>query len=304
MKKIDINSNAGSSTNNRIKKLSFVLLQEINFIHTLMAIVLGEDLIYPEREENTKVQGSVNSAILSLMQGVTSSANTILYLSESAGLHTRDCYGIARSIFETSLNICYIIAAGEKVAHDALAHSRAIAIKDLKRESRVGQSIINVSYVDVDGLSIPPEIKTDLRKFETKKGKGKSWTNLSVDARILFVGNKLGKRLNKTLHMARFMIYKHSSEILHGSVFGCNHFLGTHFAQSKEKLASEFNNSIAQQHELILICCICSLSSIVDSFHHKYGFKNLYDVNRNLLSDLKSNDYDEEHLIVPSIRKS
>lgn len=294
-----------SSTNFRLKKLSFVLLQELNFVNSLMALAVGENLIHPKREETSQVEDNVSTATLTLMQAVTSSSNTILKLSETTGLHTKDCYIIARSIFEASLNTCYIFAAGNKVATDALEHSRAKSIKDLKRESKIGESVIRLSFIDSDTISIPPELKTLLRKYETKKGRDKSWTELNVDARIRFIGNKFTKNIINKLHMARFMIYRHSSEILHGSVFGNNYFLGALFSKSREELENNFESSIGTKHELVLLCCILSLSSILDCFHLKYGFENLHKLNKELLSNLKNDDYQyqEEDLIVPIITR-
>lgn len=305
MERNNLTSGAASNSNPRLKKLSFVLLQELNFVNSLLALAAGEDLVHPKRKETSQVEGNVNTATLSLMQAVTSSSNTILQLSKTTGLHTKDCYIIARSIFEASLNTCYIFAAGNKAATDALEHARAKSIKDLNRESKIGESVIQLSFWDSDGICIPPELKTLLRKYETKKGRDKSWTDLNVDARIRFTGNKFSKNITKKLHVARFMIYRHSSEILHGSVFGNNYFLGTLSPQTKDDLEKNFESSIATKHEIVLMCCILSLSSILDCFHAKYGFENLHNLNKKILSNVEDDNYKykEEDLIVPMIRE-
>ena len=117
MNLVNIN-NAGSSTksNERIVNLCYMIKQQINFLHAIMAILVGHKLSSPKRTENTEIDDAVGTVVLALLQGITSSAHTIIFLSESTGLHTRDCYGIARTIFETSINACYILAKGEAAA--------------------------------------------------------------------------------------------------------------------------------------------------------------------------------------------
>jgi hypothetical protein len=74
------------------------------------------------------------------LQGMTASAGTLTRLSDSAGFHTRDCFGIARTINETAINICYTLAMGDEVAERAERHAHQKAYRDLHRESAIGDS--------------------------------------------------------------------------------------------------------------------------------------------------------------------
>ncbi len=304
MNLVDIN-NCGSSTqsNGRTVDLCHIIKQEINFHHAIMAILVGHELAMPARPENNKIDDDIGTVILALVQGISSSAHTILFLSESTGVHTRDCYGIARTIFETSINACYILAKGKDAAIKANEHSNVKSIKDMNRESRIGESVLDFSYIDSSKFTIPAKIKTDIRKFQTNNGKEKPWTKLSVDKRILAVGDAFGKDVLKTLHLARFIIYRHSSEILHGSLFGCKYFFGATEFQNKKVTPESLTNNFAVQHELILTSCLLSMSSVLDCFHYKYGFESAYIHNKKLLTDLKNNTLDPKDIIETHINK-
>lgn len=304
MKDFNIYTTVASSKSDRIDKLCHVLKQEANYLLSLMAILVGHELESPKRNEKNDIDDDVGNALLSLLDGINSSALTVLYLSEKSGFHTRDCYSIGRSIFETAVNACYIIAAGKNTSVDAHQHAQAKAQRDCNRESRIGDSVIKISYVDSSGAIIPPELKTDLRKFETNKGKEKPWTKLSVDARILFVGKRYGKHVLNILHMARFVIYRHSSEILHGTVFGCKYFLGLTEPSSKDNVDNSLAHSISIKHESILISIIFSMSSIIECFHYEYGFENLFKKSKKLLSSIKNETFIYEDIEEPLVKKN
>ena len=235
---------------------------------------------------------SISQALVPIFQAIGSSSNTLVILSESSGLHTRDCYSIARSIVEASTNACYIIAKGEEAAIRALRHARQKAFRDLERKSTIGNSVINLAYSSKPDPASIEDLREDIEEFTSRKGREKGWIDLSVDDRILESGKILGSSIANLLHWSRFMVYRHSSEILHGTLFGAMYFLGlTRPGSSSGKSIDEFKDSIAQQHFMVLLATQFSIFAIVESFHEAYGFSKGLEQSEALLAELKENPF-------------
>lgn len=102
-----------------------------------------------------------------------------------------------------------------------------------------------------------------------------------------------------SLHWARFAVYRHSSEILHGTLFGALFFFGQ-TAPSRPKSLTEFSESVGQQHMMIVLACVLALSAVIESFDSSYyGFAHARDESRRIVSSLGEIPYfretSEEH---------
>jgi hypothetical protein len=128
-----------------IQSMRSILGRQIRLIDSLIAIMLNHQSAPSLRDEDKHVEEEVSRALIPMLQGIGSSSNTLTTLSESSGLHTRDCYSIARSIVEASINACYIIAKGEEAAKRALRHAKQKAFRDLERKSKIGNSVIKLA---------------------------------------------------------------------------------------------------------------------------------------------------------------
>ena len=93
------------------------------------------------------------------------------------------------------------------------------------------------------------------------------------------------------LHWARFAIYRHSSEILHGSLFGALFFFGLTTPTGGPRSLNELHEAIGQQHMLILMATVLALSAVVEVFHGVYGFRVAQDQNEALMKRLRSISY-------------
>lgn len=274
-----------------IHKLRTTVRQFTELLDTLIAITCDLGFAKSMRKENITIPDQIKQTLPLMLMAAGSSSHTLLQLSELPGLQTRDCFSIARSIIEISVNICYIIAEGSDAAERALRHARQKSYKDLERESKIGGTVIRLAYSGIpDPLSLE-KLQEDILEFTTRTGKEKGWVDSSIDERIKIAGQKLGGSILTSLHFARFMIYRHSSEVLHGTLFSALHFFGMTLPTNQPRTQDEMAESIGQHLMLILHATILVLSSIVEAFHRAYGFLALFDKSKLLLNSLREIEY-------------
>jgi len=210
-----------------INALRALLARQTRLIDAVIhAIVTGE--ISSPAGRHQVLLPKVTKAILPLMiQGAGSSCHTILGLTSSSDLPVRDCFPIARAIVEAIINICYILARGEEAAGRMERHALQKTYRDFDRSSSVSGTTINVRNAGSISPSEVPGLQEALKEFSTAKGEEKRlWTEDNIERRLNEISTKLGTRVATPLHVAQFAIYRHSSEILHGTYFGCIYFFG------------------------------------------------------------------------------
>jgi len=84
------------------------------FVGNLIGHPAGED--YSTRNE---IEEDVKHVLTLMLQAICSSATSLLLLlKEESGLRTLDCYSITRSIVESAINICFIVAKGKPEANE------------------------------------------------------------------------------------------------------------------------------------------------------------------------------------------
>jgi len=266
--------------------LRSALVIHIRFIDGIIAVLVGHDTETAMHEESTEVDQTVSQALVLMLQAVGSSSHTLAVLSKAPGLHTRDCYSIVRSIVEGAVNICYIIAEGPNAAEQALRHARQKCFRELDRQSRIGEALIQLAWTPKPDAKFIEGLKGDLAEFTSRRGREKSWTDLSIDDRIEIAGTKLGGNILTYLHFARFGIYRHASEILHGTLFGAMFFLGMTSPSGPPQSPHELAKTIGEVHMLVLFAGIQALSAIVEAFHHAYGWYKAYKHSRELWDEV------------------
>ena len=278
-----------SETLECIQSMRSILTRQIRLVDALIAIMLGHKSASALRDEEIDVEKEVSQVLIPMLQAIGSSSNTVVALSTSPGLHTRDCFSIARSIVETSINVCYIMAKGKDAAKRAVRHARQKSFRDLERKSSLGKSVIELIFSEKPELESIEGLQEDLEEFTSRSGREKGWIDLSVDERILEAGSILGESIVTTLHWSRFAVYRHSSEILHGTLFGAQYFLGlTKPERQSPSSLDGFIDSIAQQHVMVLLSIQFSLFAILESFHLAFGSSKIYEQSSALLKELKT----------------
>lgn len=257
-----------------IEILSSILNKDLSLLALLMGILMDRPECVETRKEKNKVEPEMNSVIFSMVYAIGISVNTLVSLSKTPGLHTRDCYSIARSIIEASVNICYILSVGVSAAKQAHRHANQKAYKDLQREAEVAGLMIKLTAQSIPDPSSIIELDDYINEFTSRSGREKAWTDLSVDKRIAVAGEKFGDPILGSLLGARFAIYRHASEIMHGSYFGTLYFFGA-TTSSKKPTPESFSDNFFDQNVMILFCTHLCLASILEAFHLTYGYSKI-----------------------------
>lgn len=224
---------------------------------------------------NEKIDPRVARVVVPLVQSAGSSI-AAMQAFPLPGLRTRECYLMARAVIETMVNACYVMAKGITAAEAAERHARQKSFRDLDRQSEIAGHRIRIGLKNMPGVEELGGMAEDLAEFTTKSGKEDiRWTKDNVDERIRVAGNAFGQSVLGRLHTARYSVYRHSSEMIHGTLFGYLFFHGatlpTDPASGQQKLADH----IADQHIYLLLSVVLATSAFVESFQKKYGVDDI-----------------------------
>lgn len=150
----------------------------------------------------------------------------------------RDSYVIVRVIYETSLNACFILTAPDTLALRASRHAKQKALRNVIRAIEVaGETIFKVQIESAEEILQHPEHRKWLEEFTTKSGREiSSWTPENVPQRLDAIYRKFGPADSRGL-MFGLLLYRHASEIAHGTLFG------TLFSWGAMELGTPLNSS-------------------------------------------------------------
>ncbi len=277
--------------NDCIQHLRMTVEKYTELLNVLTALAINLEFAKERRKEDNPIPEQIKQVLPLMLMAAGSSSITLSQLSELPSLQVRDCFSSARSIIEISANLCYIIAEGPDAAERAIRHARQKSYKDLKRESQIGNSIIRTIFSAIPDFSAIEGLETDIDEFTARSGREKGWTDLSIDERIKIVGQKLDGKILTSLHFARFMVYRHSSEVLHGTLFSSLYLHGLTLPGDKSKDRTKYAEFIGTQLMVNLFATILSLGAIVEAFHRAYGFLSLFEESNQLFNALKDIPY-------------
>ena len=168
---------------------------------------------------------SVWDVVTPLTFAAVDSGKSFLLLAR-AGKH-RDAYILARTVYETLVNVCFICASGDVVAQRARTHALQKAFRDLNRQVDVDDQSLSITCTVQPTLAVRPELQSALAEFTGRKGREiSSWTPETVHERVEVVHKVYGTAISTSLQFGLASIYRHASEMLHGTLFGARFALG------------------------------------------------------------------------------
>ena len=183
------------------------------------------ELLEEARQRVLSVDGEVSAAVTTLLFAAKDTGESILLLARNRRM--RDSYVLSRVLFETLLNACFIYAAGEETALRAKRHAHQKVFRDLQRDLEIGGQRLVLNWTGDPQSVRTPELDAALDEFTSRKGyEVRSWTPENLVERIEAVKAKYGGEASVGLEFGLFAIYRHASEIAHGTVFGSLFALG------------------------------------------------------------------------------
>lgn len=202
---------------------------------------------------------------LAMTHMVGISGHSMLKLTEDVSLLVRDTYPIARAIVEGTINTVLILAGGSETAARAARHAEAKAFRDLERDWNVGGFKMKAGFSG----ELAPEDKTRLEallpEFTTARGYERDWIDENLKQRLSIISETFPKRIGLALNTAAFNVYRHASEVVHGSYFSALHFWGLTSPTGQQPHSTDELRLVLLDHQFsVLMSAIWSYSALVD----------------------------------------
>jgi hypothetical protein len=231
----------------------------------------------------------VLNVVLTMIHMVGISAHSVLKLTEEISLQARDAYPIARTIIEMIINIGFIMAEGEATALLADRHAQQKAFRDLKRTSSISGFTFTVGWTGKVASEDEKRLAAMTAEFTTKAGREKrTWTDKSVEARTGIIAKCFGHAILTTLHTATFTIYRHASEILHGTYFSALFLWGLTTPGTSPKTSDELR-AILGHHQFAVLCgVILANTALLECAAQYFALTELNTAAREFLARMKT----------------
>lgn len=174
-------------------------------------------LLRPLIEMVLSHQSASSGSLAPILMSIEDSSRTLVLLGRHHRI--RDFMVTARTCLLTILNACFMCAS-PSAANRAIQHYLQKSYRDLRRETK-SRTIRLVTAYSGKHQTPPPEIQAALKEFSTKKDREiTQWTPEGVQKQLETIEDMLGHELTVPLVFAVQGIYRHASEIAHGTLFG------------------------------------------------------------------------------------
>lgn len=244
-----------------MREILFSQTRQIDYcLHLLSMQRDGEECLVEGNPEVFRV-------ILTMIHMAGISGHSMLKLTEEVDLGVRDAFPLARGIIEGVINICLIMAEGPDSASRAARHAEVKAYRDLKRESNIGDMTITLSHTDQLPSAEIARLDAMLPEFTTKRGRERNWTDLTILRRLEVISKTFPNSTLVSLNASTFNIYRHASEIIHGSYFSAAYFWGlTLPGRGAPKDSDEFRLTLVNHQFSVLMSTIFAYAGLVECF--------------------------------------
>jgi hypothetical protein len=220
--------------------------------------------------------------VFPLLHSIADANRSVLLLAANGSM--RGCYVMARVSFEAIVNTCFILCQGEDAAERARCHARQKAFRDLDREIDINGMGFRLVCTAKDERAADMNLQESVAMFTSKKGREiTQWTEENVQQRIEAIDRRHGLSASRSLMFALFSIYRHGSEIAHGSLFGALYSLGLTLPggpRTAEELDRFRNSSVA----CLLWFLGKSIDSLVYVLEQELGITGFNEITQNLIA--------------------
>lgn len=237
-------------------------------------------------DRSARFSDAMARVVIPMLRATGISCTSIETLSKTPLFQTRDCYSIARSIVESVINMVFILAEGEEEADRAYRHYQQKSYRDLHRTSRAGEWTFELRFEGIEHPNIPEDLEAAIQEFTSRRGKEKNWTDLSVEERVGRIGARFGKEVQIPIHAAVIGVYRHASEVLHGTLFGACHDLGLTIPGKGPANVEQVRTLVLTHLEFLLFCVVASIGAFFIAFDKAYDIPEMREVTDQLNSEL------------------
>jgi hypothetical protein len=194
--------------------------------------------------------------VLTMIHMAGISGHSILKLTKNIGLEVRDTYPIARAIVETVINVLFIMARGREMALRADRHAEAKTYRDLSRDWSAGTLTLKVKFGGTLAADVASRLEDLSSEFTTSKGSERNWIDDSIKQRLAAIGEVFPSSVAVSLNVAAFQVYRHSSEVLHGTYFSAMHFWGLTIPGRPRPSTSVALKEVLAEHQFTVLTAL------------------------------------------------
>jgi hypothetical protein len=153
-----------------------------------------------------------------LLWAARESAWSVLVLGQH--LYARDAMVAGRTVVETLVNACYLLAEGEPAVKRILEHNIQRQLRDIHKNVKLTETGFAISTPDYDEIKLDEKLRALMEEYGDSQGFSKAWTKKPLRARLQSVDRKFGTSVGGPLRVAYVLLYSNASEIAHGSLYG------------------------------------------------------------------------------------
>lgn len=201
-----------------------------------------------------------------LLLGISDSLESLTILSKINKM--RDCYAISRMVYETTINVLFIAATDFKEMETMIEYTNTKTKKSSARSISTDKETISSIF---NGNNY--EIIFSKDNHIDMKGDPRNWTNQKISKRINQINKKYGDTVSRLLQLSHLNIYRTSSDIIHGTLYGMKYTLGIINKKDSlftiESMTTHGLNSIS----IVLLSISQCLYSIIHSFNKEINLK-------------------------------
>lgn len=209
---------------------------------------------------------TVYSVIGPMVHMAAISGLSLLKLTEDINLNVKDAFPVARSVVESIVNVCYLMAE-EKEAERALRHAEFRSLRDLRRSWQTGPISMSVAWQGEISAASKARLGELSKEFISRKGRELSWTDRTLRQRLDAAFLKFDQKSLMSLSGSAFNIYGAASEVVHGSYFSAIHFLGlTGHRRSETDNMLSLKITLLEHQFSVLMSAILAYTSFVECF--------------------------------------
>jgi hypothetical protein len=260
---------------------------------SILALVVFEML-----SDKIKPSGKQWKIVFPLLHSLLDSCDSLLLLSESRDPKlpkVRSSFVVSRTILEIIINILFILAKKDVAADRAHNHWLQKTFRDLERELKIGEQVLKLKWDGEVDLEIYPEIKKALEEFTSNRGKEvNQWTPESLVERLEVIQEKFGSKISNPLQFGVFGIYRHASEISHGTFFSALWILGTSEPGRGPKNAAGMEENMRGHLSFVLFLTFLSITSLFYGLGKELPKEDLIEVSKKLEKSLLEEKWGED----------
>ena len=202
-----------------------------------------------------------------LLLGISDSLESLSVLSKINKM--RDCYVISRMIYETSINVLYITATNFDAMEEMVEYTKQKSKFESARSIAIDkESVAFVFDGEKHSVSFGKTNSIDM------KGDPRDWTKENLSRRINIINKKYGDMVSRFLQVAHLTIYRTSSDIVHGTLYGMKHSLGiVNKSDDSFSIEGMLNHNFSAIITLLLTVSQC-VYSIIYAFDKEIGLSD------------------------------